>query len=67
MAKRKIMAFNPITYLKESKAEIDKVVWPTRSQTVRLTLVVILVSVIVGAYITAVDTIFAKLVEVFLK
>ena len=60
------MAFNPLNYVKESKAEFTKVVWPTRSQTVRLTLVVIVISVIVGAYIAGLDTLFAKIAELTL-
>ncbi|MCR4325151.1 MAG: preprotein translocase subunit SecE [Candidatus Curtissbacteria bacterium] len=60
------MAFNPLSYLKESKAELEKVVWPTRPETLRLTLVVIVVSVIVGAYVSGIDAILAKLTEKFL-
>lgn len=61
------MTFNPISYLKESKAEFEKVVWPTKGETIRLTLVVIIVSVIVGAYVAGLDTLFAKLTEIFLR
>ena len=61
------MAFNPLTYLKESKAELDKVVWPTRIEAIRLTIVVIIISVIVGAYISGLDAIFAKFTETFLR
>jgi len=58
---------NPLTYLKESKAELDKVIWPTRIEAVRLTIVVIIISVIVGAYIAGLDAIFAKFTETFLR
>jgi preprotein translocase subunit SecE len=61
------MTFNPLTYVKESKAELDKVVWPTRMEAIRLTIVVIIISVIVGAYISGLDAIFAKLTETFLR
>ena len=60
------MVLNPITYVKESKAELEKVVWPKRIQTVRLTLVVIFVSIMVGAYIAGLDAIFTKITETFL-
>lgn len=61
------MAFNPLTYVKESKAELDKVIWPTRKETIRLTIVVAIVSVIVGAYVSGLDAIMAKLTERFFR
>jgi preprotein translocase subunit SecE len=61
------VAFNPLTYVKESKAELEKVIWPTKKETLRLTIVVLLVSLIVGAYISAIDTVMAKLAETFLR
>ncbi|OGD85193.1 preprotein translocase subunit SecE [Candidatus Curtissbacteria bacterium RIFCSPHIGHO2_01_FULL_41_13] len=61
------MAINPIAYLKESKAEFDKVIWPNRQETLRLTLVVLFISLVVGAYIVGLDAIFTTIVEKFLK
>ena len=61
------MAFNPLTYLKESRAELGKVIWPTRVETFKLTIMVLVVSVIVGAYIAGLDAIFAKITETFIK
>ena len=61
------MAFNPFSYLIEAKSEFAKVVWPTRSETLRLTLLVIIVSIIVGAYIAGMDAIFTAIVEKFLR
>jgi len=61
------VAINPLNYIKESKAELDKVVWPTRQETIRLTIVVFIVSFIIGAYISGLDTFFTLLVERFLR
>lgn len=61
------MALNPLTYLKESKTEFDKVVWPTRWETIRLTLVVVVVSVIVGIYVAGLDAVLAKISELIFK
>lgn len=61
------MALNPITYVKESKAELDKVIWPTRGQTVRLTIVVIAGSLVIGAYLAGLDAILTKIAERFLR
>jgi preprotein translocase subunit SecE len=43
------------TYLPEAWAELKKVAWPTRQTVVNLTLIVIAVSVAVGAYIAIID------------
>jgi preprotein translocase subunit SecE len=45
------------TYFTESWAELQKVVWPTRRTVVNLTLIVIAVSALVGAYIAILDLI----------
>ena len=50
-------------YLTESWAELKKVAWPTRETVVRLTLLVVAVSVIVGVYIFVLDRIFNTLVD----
>jgi len=42
-------------YFVESWSELKKVAWPTREMVVRLTLIVIAVSVAVGAYISVLD------------
>jgi preprotein translocase subunit SecE len=42
-------------YLSEAWAELKKVAWPTRSTVINLTLIVIAVSVAVGAYIAVID------------
>ncbi|HET7685000.1 MAG TPA: preprotein translocase subunit SecE [Candidatus Limnocylindria bacterium] len=42
-------------YLTESWSELKKVAWPSREMVIRLTLLVIAVSVAVGAYIAVLD------------
>jgi len=61
------VAINPLAYIKESKAELEKVVWPTRIQTLKLTGVVLFVSILVGAYVAGLDALFSSLVQRFLK
>ena len=58
---------NPITFLKETKDELSKVVWPTQKEIIRLTLLVITISLIVGLYIGGIDFVFVKLLERMLK
>ncbi len=44
-----------VTFLKESWAELKKVVWPTRRQTVRLTLAVLLITFGVAGFTAVLD------------
>ena len=52
-----------ITYLKDAKAELAKVVWPKPKEVIKLTLTVLLVTFILGVYLGALDLGFAKLLE----
>lgn len=61
------MVKSPITFLGEVRSELEKVVWPTREETVRLTIVVILVSIAVGLLISGLDVTFTKVVELVVK
>jgi preprotein translocase subunit SecE len=53
-------------YLNESWAELKKVTWPTRETVIRLTLLVIAVSLAVGIYIAALDRLFNTLLDAVL-
>jgi preprotein translocase subunit SecE len=57
----------PVNFLRETYDELKKVVWPTRNEVVRLTFVVIVISIIVGIYIGALDYIFTKITEFIIK
>lgn len=46
---------NIITFLKEVKEELIKVAWPTREQTIRYTILVIIVTVAVGLFLGGLD------------
>lgn len=48
-------------YLKETRAEMAKVTWPTREEAIRLTGVVLAVTVGMAAFLGLVDAIFATL------
>lgn len=53
---------NPISFLKDVRAEMSKVTWLNREETIRLTAIVILASVLVALYIGGLDFVFTKLV-----
>ena len=57
----------PISFLKDVSVELKKVVWPTQSEVVRLTVVVIIISIAVGLFIGGLDFVFTKVMEVVIK
>jgi preprotein translocase subunit SecE len=44
--------------IRETRTELRKVVWPTREETIRLTILVIAVSAAIGLFLFVGDTIF---------
>jgi preprotein translocase subunit SecE len=50
-------------FVSESWAELKKVEWPTQSQVIQGTIVVIIACAIVGAYLYAADLVFKPLVR----
>lgn len=75
--KRKGMKRQPIAgrqakphfkFIKETVAELKKVVWPTRKQATNLTVIIVVVSLCVGLILGLIDFGFAGLVnEVLLR
>lgn len=54
---------NPLSFIKEVKQELSKVVWPTRRQAIELTVLVVAISIAVGVYVGGLDFIFTSLVN----
>jgi preprotein translocase subunit SecE len=54
---------NPIQFLREAKNELFKVVWPTRREIIRITIAVIVISLVVAAFLGAVDFGLNKLIN----
>jgi len=52
-----------ISYISESKQELKRVNWPTRQETIRLTLIVIGVSLAVAVFLGVLDLIFRYLLR----
>ncbi len=53
----------PIQFLREVKSELQKVVWPERKTVVNTTLAVIALSLVVAAFLGAVDYGLTRLLE----
>jgi preprotein translocase subunit SecE len=61
------MANKLINYIKESKDELKKVVWPSRKETTKYTLLVIGISLGVAAFLGALDIGMTYLLEQVIK
>ncbi len=55
----KYMSF--ISHIKEAKGEVAFVKWPSKKQTIAYTVAIVVVSVIVAAYLGALDVLFSKI------
>ncbi len=61
------MATMPVRFFREAVDELRKVVWPSKQEVVRLTFVVIAVSLLVGIFLGGLDFIFTKILETVVK
>jgi preprotein translocase subunit SecE len=57
----------PLNFLREVKAELGKVAWSTRQELLASTIVVIVVTVILGFFIGIIDLILSKLLTLLFK
>lgn len=46
--------------------ELTKVTWPTRRETIKLTLIVLAVSAIIGLYVGGLDFLYTKILSLIL-
>ena len=56
-----------VRFFKEVKSEMKKVVWPSRKQVIKNTLIVIASVVIIGVVIWALDMLFSLGIEQIIK
>ncbi len=50
-------------YLKDTKAELKHVIWPSKNQTLFYTLIVIILSVVIAYYLGVFDYLFSLLLQ----
>jgi preprotein translocase subunit SecE len=66
-----LIQFEPVkevvSYLREVRLELTKVTWPKKNDIIKLTLIVLIISTILGAYLGFLDFTFTKLLKVFLS
>ncbi len=62
MAKVSVMSDNPVVrYLRETRAELSKVSWPTRQEASNLTIIVLATVVVSSMILGSFDYVFAQL------
>ena len=52
-----------VRFAQESWSELRKVTWPTQEQVIRLTLLVVIISFVISAYIFAFDNVFHLVID----
>ena len=58
---------NPGEFIRQVRAETAKVVWPSRQDTVRTSILVLIMTTILSIFFFAVDSAFGALVRVLLS
>ena len=56
-----------VRYLKDTRAEVAKVTWPTRDEGLRLTYVVLIVTTISAIVLFGVDSFFSLVIAMLLR
>lgn len=56
-----------ISHIKEARAEMVNVKWPSRSQVLQYTGVIILLSLLIAAYVGALDVLFTKILGLIIS
>ncbi|MEO0619715.1 MAG: preprotein translocase subunit SecE [Pseudomonadota bacterium] len=57
---------NPVEFFQQVREEVSKVTWPTRSETVTTTIMVLIMVVISSLFFLAVDQVLSWLVKLIL-
>ncbi|NJN81290.1 MAG: preprotein translocase subunit SecE [Caldilineaceae bacterium] len=56
-----------VRYFKDTRAEVAKVTWPTREEGIRLTWVVLIVTVISAIVLFGVDLLFSSIIALLIQ
>ncbi len=57
---------NPGEFLRQVRAETAKVVWPSRAETIRTAIMVVIMTTLLGLFFFAVDSGFSAIVQALL-
>lgn len=62
-----VRSVNPIKFVQEARAELSKVIWPTRVETIKLTSLVVAITIAVGIYIGGIDYILSQILKLLVE
>lgn len=62
-----LLATRFVTYIKDSLYELKRVVWPTRKQAVTHSIVVVVMSIAVAAFLAGLDIVFSAGIQKLLQ
>ena len=60
LSSRVASRINPVEFLQETVSELRKSVWPSREETARLTVVVLVLSVVAAFFLGGLDQLFRQ-------
>tara|TARA_B100001179_G_scaffold115893_1_gene82703 strand:- start:992 stop:1225 length:234 start_codon:yes stop_codon:yes gene_type:complete len=52
--------------IKEIYAELGRVTWPTKEETIRLSIIVVSISVVIGLFLGVIDLAFSRIIAFFI-
>lgn len=58
---------SPVAFIKQSYQELRQVTYPSKDDVIRLTVVVLIISAVVGVYIGGIDYILTEVTKVILQ
>ena len=67
MAKTPVKKTSPGEFIRQVRAEANKVVWPTRQETVTTAVFVAILMTLLAVFFLGVDSLFGELVRLLLK
>ena len=61
------MKTTPAQFVRQVKQEVSKITWPTRSEAMQGTIVVVIMSLVLAAFLVGVDSVLAWAMRCILK
>ena len=61
------MKVSPALFVRQVKQEVAKITWPSKSETIQGTFVVIVLCLILAALLFVIDGVFARLIQLVLE
>tara|TARA_Y100001949_G_scaffold150686_1_gene136009 strand:- start:269 stop:502 length:234 start_codon:yes stop_codon:yes gene_type:complete len=52
--------------IKEIYAELGRVTWPTKEETIRLSIIVVSISIVIGLFLGVIDLAFSRIIAFFI-